>query len=214
MNYAAHSGAREEQAEGGEEVSAESAPTLRHALVILGSAGCLKPLRTIIDALPADGDVAAFVVVHYPSHYQSVLAQLLARSARISVRHACDGERFQRGHVYVAPSGLQHLTIEGGSVRLSQGPRVHGHVPAGDPLFMSAAKEFGARAIGVVLSGSDANGAAGLAAIKRAGGIAMVQLPREAQFSRMPLAAMAATPVDLCAEAAAIAARVAALCKA
>jgi two-component system, chemotaxis family, protein-glutamate methylesterase/glutaminase len=88
--------------------------------------------------------------------------------------------------------------IEPGRMRLSQGPKVHHTRPAADPLFMSAAEAYREQVIGIVLTGGDGNGAAGLRQIKAHGGLAIVQDPDEAQAPGMPRAALAADHPDLC----------------
>src|SRR5439155_26950078 len=89
-----------------------------------------------------------------------------------------------------------HVLLENDRVRLTRGPRENRHRPAVDPLFRSAAAAFGPRAIGVILSGSGSDGAAGLAEIKARGGITIVQEPADSAYNSMPLAAAAATNVD------------------
>src|SRR5439155_12769250 len=89
-----------------------------------------------------------------------------------------------------------HVLLENDRVRLTRGPRENRHRPAVDPLFRSAAAAFGPRAIGVILSGSGSDGAAGLAEIKARGGITIVQEPADSAYNSMPLAAAAVTEVD------------------
>ena len=99
------------------------------------------------------------------------------------------------GCVYVAPPDY-HLIIDGRHLRLTHGPREHRFRPAVDPLFRTAAEHYGARAIGIVLSGHMADGTHGMALIKQAGGVAMVQHPDEAQVPSMPLNAMRRGGID------------------
>jgi two-component system chemotaxis response regulator CheB len=108
-----------------------------------------------------------------------------------------DGEVLQAGRIYVAPPDM-HLVVDAEArLRLSSGPRANDHRPAIDPLFRSAAAALGSALAAVVLSGTLDDGAAGLAAVRRAGGIAVVQHPDDATFSAMPRAALAATTADL-----------------
>jgi two-component system chemotaxis response regulator CheB len=183
-----------------------------HVVAIAGSAGAFKPLKVIIDALPRSLNAAVLVVVHYPPEFESALPQLLARSASLPVSRAREGERIEAGHVYVAPAGRHHLTVEGTTLHLRPGPPVHRHSPAADPLFQSLSHAFGKRSIGVVLSGADANGAAGLREVELAGGAALIQSPKEAQHARMPESALANTRVNLCAPARELAMRLVELC--
>ena len=99
------------------------------------------------------------------------------------------------GHVYVAPPDY-HLIIDGRRARLSHGPREHRFRPAIDPLFRTAAQHFGPRTVGIVLSGHMADGTHGLALIKKAGGVTLVQDPDEAEVPSMPLNAMRQVGVD------------------
>jgi two-component system chemotaxis response regulator CheB len=90
-----------------------------------------------------------------------------------------------------------HMLLEPSRVRLNQGPKVHHTRPAADPLFISAAKVYGERVIGIVLSGGGSDGADGLRAIKEDGGTALVQRPQDALTPSMPLSAMAAVHPDV-----------------
>jgi two-component system chemotaxis response regulator CheB len=108
-----------------------------------------------------------------------------------------DGEEIAHGMVYVAPAD-RHLLVKPGSVRITRGPRENRWRPAIDPLFRSAAVAYGPRVIGIVLTGMLDDGTAGLLAIKRCGGIAMVQDPEEAAFPDMPRTALANVAVDHC----------------
>jgi two-component system chemotaxis response regulator CheB len=110
--------------------------------------------------------------------------------------HAIDGEPFHSGHIYLAPPDYHFLLAEGQRLRLSRGPRENRHRPAVDPLFRSAARLYGRRVIGVVLSGSLNDGSAGLLAVRAAGGIAITQDPSDAKVSAMPLNAARIAGVD------------------
>jgi two-component system chemotaxis response regulator CheB len=112
-----------------------------------------------------------------------------------------DGEELRPGHILVAP-GDRHLLVLDGRARLTRGPTENGHRPAVDPLFRSAARAYGAGAIGVVLSGSRDDGAAGLAAIGRAGGTTVIQDPDDTLYPWMPLAAAEYTKTEHAAPAA------------
>jgi two-component system chemotaxis response regulator CheB len=106
-----------------------------------------------------------------------------------------DGEPLESGRIYVAPPD-RHLLVEGGRICLGIGPRENGSRPAVDPLFRSIARDYGAGAIGVVLSGSLYDGTAGLAAIKARGGITVVQDPEDAVHSGMPRSAIDNVTID------------------
>jgi two-component system chemotaxis response regulator CheB len=167
-----------------------------HDIVVIGaSAGAVEALRQITSRLPPDLPAAVFVVVHVPATFPSRLPEILARAGALPVSHARDGEVFQRGRIYVAPPG-RHLVIEGGTTRLTLGPRENRVRPAVDTLFRSAALAHGPRVVGVVLTGGLDDGTAGLWAIKERGGIAVVQDPADAQAPGMPASALANVDVD------------------
>src|SRR5262249_13972648 len=121
--------------------------------------------------------------------------ELLQRRTSLIVATATDNTKFAPGHVYVAPADLHLLIIEG-YIRVGLGPRENSTRPAIDPLFRSVALGCGSKAIGVLLSGFLNDGADGLAAIKRCGGITLVQNPTSAVISDMPLNALGACNID------------------
>jgi two-component system chemotaxis response regulator CheB len=168
--------------------------------VIGASAGGVEALVSLVGALPGDLDAAVFVVLHVAPASTSVLADILARAGVLPAAPARDGQAIVPGRIYVAPPD-QHTLLAKDGIALDHGPKVNGHRPAVDPLFQSAAAVFGPRVIGVVLSGSRGDGSAGLAAIKAAGGLAMVQAPADAQYASMPQNAMDAVSVDAVASA-------------
>jgi len=165
----------------------------RDIIVIGGSAGAVEPLRTLLGSLPRDLPAAIFVVVHLGQ--DSFLPSVLDRGSALPVRAARAGDRFEHGRVYVAVPGF-HLLLHDEHILLRRGPRENHARPAIDPLFRSAAASFGSRVIGVVLSGSLSDGTAGLRAIKRCGGLAVVQKPEEALAPSMPRNALRRVEVD------------------
>ena len=167
----------------------------RDIIAIGGSAGSGAVLRRILGELPADFHASLFVATHVPSHSSGYLADMLAGQSGLPVSQALDGQPIERGHVYVAAPD-RHLLLINGTIRLGEGPRENLARPAIDPLFRSAALSYGPRAVGVVLTGMLNDGAAGLHAIKAAGGTAIVQHPLDAEADQMPLAALEATEVD------------------
>ena len=170
----------------------------KHDTIVIGaSAGGVEALLAIASALPPGLPASIFVVLHQPPNGTSVLPALLSRAGPLPATHAKDGELIRRGHIYVAPPDL-HMLIEDRRIRLARGPRENRHRPSADPLFRSAARYSRERAVGVILTGSLDDGSAGLLAIKRNGGIAVVQDPNDALFSGMPQNALAVTVVDYC----------------
>ncbi len=163
--------------------------------VVGASAGGVEALKSFAARLPADLGCPVVVVLHVSATGTSVMPQILARAGPLPAVAASDGEVPQPGRLYVAPPD-RHVLVTPAGLRLSSGPRVSGHRPAIDPAMQSAAATYGARAVGIVLSGTRDDGAAGLAAIKAGGGRTLVQNPDEALFAEMPRNAMAHTPVD------------------
>jgi two-component system, chemotaxis family, protein-glutamate methylesterase/glutaminase len=160
-------------------------PRAREIVVIGASAGGVEALKRVIGSLPSDLEAAVFVVLHVSAIGTSVLPEILGRVTDLRVEHAQEGDDLERGRVYVAPPD-RHLLLESGRVRVVGGPKQNGHRPAIDPLFRSAARAYGVRVVGVVLSGTLDDGSTGLLAIKRAGGVSIVQDPGDALFRTMP----------------------------
>jgi two-component system chemotaxis response regulator CheB len=142
-----------------------------------------------VRGLPNDLQAAVFVVVHIPSNAPSALAGIISRAAVLPTLPAPNGELVQPGRIYVAPPGC-HLLLAENRIRLATGPKENGHRPAVDPLFRTAADVYGPRVIGVVLSGSQNDGTAGLLSIRRAGGTAVIQDPDSALYPSMPRSAL------------------------
>jgi two-component system, chemotaxis family, protein-glutamate methylesterase/glutaminase len=167
----------------------------RDLIVIGGSAGALEPLSAILGGLTSTLSASIFVVIHTPAESGSILPEILARSTVLPVAYAVDGAPILRGRISVAPPD-HHLLIHAGTMSVTQGPRENGFRPAVDPLFRSAAKVYGSRVVGVILSGAMDDGTFGLASIKEAGGLAVVQHPYEATTPSMPLSAIQSVEVD------------------
>jgi two-component system chemotaxis response regulator CheB len=164
------------------------------AVVIGGSAGSLDALLTIVERMPPGFPVPLVVVVHTPKDSPSGLVGALAPRSALAVREPEDKEPIAGGVVFVAPSGYHLLVDSGPCFAFSLAPPEKFSQPSIDVLFESAADVFGERLIGIILSGANDDGAAGLAAICRAGGLALVQAPDEAVSAAMPRAALASCP--------------------
>lgn len=175
----------------------------RDIIVIGGSSGATAPLKAILSGLPADVPAAVFVVLHIPARSIGILATVAQAAGPLPVRPAEDGMAIEPGHVYLGVPD-RHLLLACGRIRLGRGPRENMARPAIDPLFRSAAVTYGPRVTGVLLSGLLNDGAAGLSAIKRCGGLALVQEPRDAIADEMPLAGLRAVTADLVAPGARI----------
>src|SRR6185437_6679367 len=167
-----------------------------HGVVAIGaSAGGFQALTELVKGLPGDFPAALLVTIHLHPKASKVLPDLVNRAGSLPAAFAEDGEEIAPGGIYIAPPDL-HLLIDEGRVTLRRGPRENGARPAIDPMFRSVALNYGSRAIGVILTGGLNDGSSGLHAIKRCGGIAVVQDPREARHPDMPTNALASTPVD------------------
>lgn len=179
---------------------------MRDVVVIGASAGGLRPLEQIAAALPTEPALAVFVVQHIgPS--RSLLPDLLSRQGKLRAFHPRDGDAIQFGAIHVAPPD-RHLVIVDSHIRLSAGPHENLTRPAIDPTFRSAALAFGPRVQGVLLSGGLDDGVAGLAAIKRRGGVTIVQEPSEALMPSMPQTAIETVGIEHVLPAARIAAMI------
>jgi two-component system, chemotaxis family, protein-glutamate methylesterase/glutaminase len=162
-------------------------------IVIGASLGGLHALQTILTSLPAEFSLPIAIVQHREPGTYEVLQEVLQRHSLLPVCDAEDQEAIKPGHVYLAPADY-HLLLEPGYFTLSTVEPVNYARPAIDVLFESAADSYGDQTVGIILTGLNYDGAQGLAAIKRRGGIAIVQDPTTAEAPDMPKAALAATP--------------------
>ena len=171
---------------------------MTYELVVVGASwGGLHAVGRLLEALPDELDVPIAVAQHRGSDARTTsLAGLLESASTRTVRDVTDKEPIERGVVYLAPPDY-HLLVERGHFALSTEPRVNYARPSVDVLFESAADAYGPALIGIVLTGANEDGAAGLARIKEAGGVAIVQDPETAERGRMPQAAIEATHVDV-----------------
>jgi two-component system chemotaxis response regulator CheB len=174
-------------------------------VAIVGSQGALPIARGLVAALPDDFPAAVVYVQHRAPGRPSFLTKLLGRDTRMPVHELCDGEDVRPGVVYVAPAGGQAMVAADRTWRLVEGRCL------ADPLFTSLAEVYGPAAAGVVLSGRLNDGAAGLQAIKWAGGRGLIQAPKTAEADGMPLAAMATGCYDYVLAPASLAAALVAL---
>jgi two-component system, chemotaxis family, protein-glutamate methylesterase/glutaminase len=164
----------------------ERAETVRRDIVVIGaSAGGVETLRTIVPHLPEDLAAAVLVVLHLAPGAPSSLSAILARRTPMLTATAQDGDTIEPGRIYVARPD-RHMLVEEGQVRLSRGPRENGCRPAIDPLFRTAARHYGSRVIGVVLTGNLSDGSVGLKAVDDHGGVTIVQDPDDALHPGMP----------------------------
>ena len=163
-------------------------------IVAIGASwGGLHALERVLEPLPADFPAAVVIAQHRRVGADGALAELLNSHCELTVCEAEDKQALGPGVVLVAPPDY-HLLVEPGAVALSVDEHVNFSRPSIDVLLASAADTYGDRAVGVVLTGANADGAAGLARIAQRGGAAIVQDPDTAQRREMPDAALAATP--------------------
>ena len=164
-------------------------------VVIGGSTGALEALLKLVRAWKPGPDVAVCVVIHTAPSAPGLLDGIISRNGAVPAQYAVDGESLRAGEIHIAPPD-RHLVVSDAHVRVTRGPRESRFRPAIDPLFRSAAESYGSRAIGIILSGGQSDGAAGLYEIKQKGGIAIVQSPSEAPVRSLPDAAIRAAAVD------------------
>jgi two-component system, chemotaxis family, protein-glutamate methylesterase/glutaminase len=169
------------------------------AVVIAASTGGPKALSEVVAHFPEHLSAAVLIVQHMPADFLVSLARRLSQLGPLAVTVARDGETVMSGHVYLAP-GDTHMSVamgeNGPTIRIEDGPAICGVRPSADPLFASAARTFGTRVVGVVLTGMGRDGSDGLRAIRAAGGGAIVQDRASSIIYGMPRAALAAAGAD------------------
>jgi two-component system chemotaxis response regulator CheB len=168
----------------------------RQILVIGASAGGVIALQRLFGGMPGSVSATVFVVQHIAGG-RSVLPKLLTKAGWLPAFHPQDGEPVREGWIHVAPPD-HHLLVRDGKALVRRGARENRTRPAIDPLFRSAAVAYGPRVVGVILTGTQDDGTAGLRAVKRCGGVAVVQDPDDAEWPDMPRNALTHVAVDHC----------------
>ena len=169
-----------------------------HNIITIGvSADGLEALKTIVGNLPSELPAAVFVVPHADAGGTGGLADTLSRVGPLRAASPEDRDPIQSGRIYVAPPD-HHMSIEDGCVRVTHGPKENRRRPSVDVLFRSAAHAPGGKVVGVVLGDDLNDGTAGLLAIKKCGGVTVVQDPSEASDPGMPRSAEESARVDYC----------------
>jgi two-component system chemotaxis response regulator CheB len=191
---------------------------LSYELIVIGcSLGGMHALQTIISALPKDFCVPIVVAQHRHKNSNEGLPAYFRRNTKFNVVDADDKQWIEPGHMYLAPADY-HLLIEKtaahGELHLSVDEAVRHSRPSIDVLFESAADAYGSQLIGVVLTGSNEDGARGAKRIKERGGLVVVQDPRTAEAPEMPAAVAAMVQVDRILPLEAIASFLADVCQA
>lgn len=159
------------------------------------SLGGTTALQVLLPALPPEFPAAVTLVFHRAKGPDETLVRFLRKNCRLPVEEAQDKTPIRPGRLYFAPADY-HLLVEDNHFALSTEAAVSYARPSIDVLFESAADAYGKNAVGIVLTGAGHDGAAGLAAIQRRGGLTIVQAPETAECSGMPNAAMATGMVD------------------
>ena len=168
----------------------------RDVIVIGASAGGVEALIDLFGGMPRKLPAIIAVVIHRSPIYNLHLSTVLGRHATMPVREPEPNETLAEGTIYLAPRD-HHMLLKDKQIELNRGPKEHFTRPAVDPLFVSVARQYGRRVIGVLLTGSGDDGVAGLIAIKHQGGLALVQDPSDAKMPMMPMNALRYDHVDL-----------------
>ncbi len=158
------------------------------AIVVGGSAGAFTGLRALLESLPLGLTSPVVIVLHLPPKPPVPLAEVLGPASRWPLKQAEDKEPLMGGTVYFAPPDY-HLLIEHERYLSMDEPENFSR-PSIDALFESASDTYGPRLLGILLSGASIDGAAGMAAIHRAGGYTAVQTPESSSSTAMPLGAL------------------------
>jgi two-component system chemotaxis response regulator CheB len=160
------------------------------AIVVGTSAGGFHAVSVILGTLPTDFPVPVIVVQHRAKESQDLFEEVLQRKRTITIRQADEKEHIKTGNVYVAPPNY-HLLIEmDRTFSLSLEPPVQYSRPSIDVLFETAAFTYRDKLIGIILTGSNSDGAAGISAIRKMGGLTIAQDPAEAQYAHMTQASI------------------------
>lgn len=165
-------------------------------VAIAASAGGLMAVGKVLSTLPAQFPAAIAIVQHISPEHRSFMAEILSRRTNITVKQAEEGDCLTPGTAYVAPPNSHLLVNDDGTLSLSKSKLVHFLRPSADLLFESVAATYKERAIALVLTGTGSDGAMGVEAIKKMGGIIIVQDVKTAEFSGMPSAAIRTGNVD------------------
>jgi len=160
--------------------------SLGRAIVIGTSAGGLAAISALISAFRQEQNIAIFVVMHLSKNSNSkVISSLLQKKTGLVCKVAAEGMPVEKGHLYLAPED-HHMLVDSGKLRISHGAHENKYRPSIDSLFRSAAVYYRNKTIGIILTGMLDDGTAGMAFIREAGGICIIQDPAEASFPDMP----------------------------
>jgi two-component system, chemotaxis family, protein-glutamate methylesterase/glutaminase len=172
--------------------------TRRDIIVIGASTGGLEALRHISSSLSCDLPASILVVLHTSPQSPRLLAGIIQNYTSLGVEYGGHGGQIKTGCMYIAPPDRHMVVVCPSLLGLDSGPKVHYARPAVDRLFESAARHYGPRTIGVVLTGGNCDGTEGLRRIKEAGGLCIVQHPAGARKPDMPMSALRGASPDFC----------------
>jgi two-component system chemotaxis response regulator CheB len=170
----------------------------QYELIAVGASwGGMQAISTLLDGLRDHTEIAIAIAQHRHPDSGRELRETLQLHTPLHVRDVEDKDTLEPGNVYLAPPDYHVLVERAGTLALSTDERVNYSRPSIDVLFESVADAYGERCIGIVLTGANNDGAAGLRRIKQLGGVAIVQDPRDAERPEMPAAAIAATDAEI-----------------
>lgn len=164
--------------------------------VVGGSAGSLKVIMRLVTELDPGLDFPVIIVLHRRGDTQSLLEEILNNRTTLTVKEAEDKEPLISGHIYIAPADYHLLVEKDHSLSLDASEKVMWSRPSIDVTFESAAESFGKGTLGILLSGANNDGTAGLEHISRVGGTVIIQDPDNAEIAVMPAAALEKTDPD------------------
>ena len=177
-------------------VAHRTRPEGLEVIALAASAGGLKALTVVLQALPGELPAAVLVVQHLDRGHRSLMAEILSRRTALAVEEAQTGTKLRFGHAYIAPPDQHLLVNPDGRIALTHTELVHFVRPSADLLFESVAASYGERAVAVVLTGTGNDGSMGVEAVKKTGGTVIVQDEATSEFFGMPSAAIATGCVD------------------
>ena len=170
----------------------------KDSLLVVGigaSAGGIEALQEFFTNTPPDSNIAYVVILHLSPDHDSHLADILRRTTTLPVAQVMEKVKVERNHIYVIPPN-KHLTIRRGEIEVSVNQQIEDRRAPVDIFFRTLAEAYQSRSVGVILSGTGANGSMGIKRIKERGGAAFVQNPREAHFNEMPRNSIATDLID------------------
>jgi two-component system chemotaxis response regulator CheB len=171
----------------------------QHDIIVIGtSAGGIEAISRLLAPIKSSIPASIFIVLHLsPTSSNEALLNIIQRNTELTCMTAENGIHIRKGHVYLAPVD-EHLQIKNDHILLTRGARENGFRPSIDTTFRSAAAHYGARVIGVILTGLLYDGIAGMEIIKRSGGITIVQDPEDAEYNEMPKNVLQHLETDYC----------------